>query len=136
MRLDLKKNEKQKKIITVILAGLLLLIVAIPSKNKSENVLGNSTDSGDEADILCRTVEERLDRILEDSYGKDTMEVMVNLAVTNTSNNFMGSGDTDYKVDGVLIVAHVNDANAVSDISYAVCALFDLPVHKVAVIVR
>ena len=34
----------------------------------------------------------------------------------------------------VLIVADVEDEAARGDIAFAVCALFDLPAHKVAVI--
>lgn len=137
MRLDLKKNEKITKLITVVLIGLLLLVVAIPAKNNvSTSTKNNGNVEVNEMDLACKRYEERLDQILEKSYGKGTIEVMVNLEKEKKSYDFMGENEDNYKVSGVLVVAHVKDVSALSDISYAVCALFDLPVHKVAVVVR
>ena len=47
-----------------------------------------------------------------------------------------GASDENYVVEGVLVVANVNDENAISDISFAICALFDLPAHRVAVMTK
>ena len=51
-------------------------------------------------------------------------------------SRYDGSYNYERSVDGVLIVADVHDASAVADISFAVCALFDLPAHKVAVMIK
>lgn len=135
MRFDFKKNEKLTRVITIVLIGLLLLIAIMPSKNK-KTMETEKRESKIEIENESKDYEERLKSILESSYGKGTMEVMINLAAEKRSYDFMGNSDSNYRVDGVIVVAHVKDKNAVADISYAVCALFDLPVHKVAVIVR
>ena len=64
---------------------------------------------------------------------------MVSLSKESDSS-YVGRYDSSYNyersVDGVLIVADIDDASAVADISFAVCALFDLPAHKVAVMIK
>ena len=59
------------------------------------------------------------------------MEVMVHMREDESTDGMYE--ENALIVDGILIVADVSDA-AVADISFAVCALFDLPAHKVAVI--
>ncbi|MBR1815738.1 MAG: hypothetical protein IJ763_03465 [Lachnospiraceae bacterium] len=153
MRLDSllgKFKGKSGNIITFILIGILLLIIAMPVKKN--NVYDSSiTDSTSEtssysegADIAeydnyADYYESRLKEILEKSYGEGTMEVMVSLTQIK-DDSYMNRYDSSYNyersVDGVLIVADINDASAVADISFAVCALFDLPAHKVAVMIK
>ncbi len=129
-----QKNNKEKfnKIITVILVGLLLLIVVVPMGEDNGKVEDNQSyeqmaNVSDEA-----YYEERLKCILEKSYGAGTMEVMVHMKEVEDTNGMYQEGKL--LVDGILIVADVNSDTDVADISFAVCALFDLPAHKVAVI--
>lgn len=140
MRLDLKKNVKLNKIITVILIGILILIILIPTKNiNTDNTQNNSTveDGLSMAyDSYADYYENKLKSILENSYGEGTMQVMVNLAGEEQSTGLYGSYENEVTVDGVLIVAAVDSEQAVSDITFAVCALFNLPAHKVAVMIK
>lgn len=135
MEIDIKNKEKTGKLVTILLAGVLLLIIAIPSKksqsveNSSEEVSYNYVNNAD-------YYEEKLKAILESSYGEGSMEVMVHLACGEQENSFYSSDSTQDMVDGVLVVAEVADEQAVSDITFAVCALFDLPAHKVAVLIK
>ncbi|MBO5424519.1 MAG: hypothetical protein J6A25_03315 [Lachnospiraceae bacterium] len=138
MGLDLKKNEKMTKAITVVLAGVLILIVLMPVKNNSESNIGATQSKEASIDYhnqMASYYEEKLKGILEESYGEGTMEVMVRVS-KNKEDSMYGASDENYVVEGVLVVANVNDENAISDISFAICALFDLPAHRVAVMTK
>lgn len=148
-----KFKGKSSNIITFILIGILLLIIVIPVKNGkdyvssdkiSKDVYGyENTDGQNEDDIGRYTscaayYEERLKSILEKSYGEGSMEVMVSLKKNeNTDNSYYGdnSYNNDFCVDGVLIVADINNSEDAANISFAVCSLFNLPAHKVAVLI-
>ena len=134
MELKLKK-EKLNKIITIILVGLLLLIIVMPMGNVDEKDKETSSDYKEEekmVDSKSAYYEERLKAILEKSYGPGTMEVMVHMSESEKSSGMYQ--ESTMEVDGILIVADVDEMAYVGDISFAVCALFDLPAHKVAVI--
>lgn len=136
MGIDLKKikNLKTDKIITIILVGVLLLVVCMPVKDKSDNEEKDTVK--DSYQSYAEYYEQRLDSILENSYGEGTMEVMVHISEDTGSVDMYGQTDKRVVIDGVLIVADVDGQQAVSDITYAVSALFDLPAHKVAVIIK
>lgn len=135
-KLDLKK-EKVNKIITVILVGLLLLIIVVPIGDGAKTNDDNATSLGTVDNAVgivgdATYYEERLKDILEESYGEGTMEVMIHMKEAESTGGMYE--ESTLIVDGILIVAEVSDDRAVADISFAVCALFDLPAHKVAVI--
>lgn len=136
MGIDLKKIKELKtdKIITIILVGVLLLVVCTPVKDKSDSKEKDTVK--DSYQSIAEYYEQRLDSILEDSYGEGTMEVMVHISEDTGSVDMYGQTDKRVVIDGVLIVADVDGQQAVSDITYAVSALFDLPAHKVAVIIK
>lgn len=133
MELKLKK-EKLNKIITIILVGLLLLIIVIPIDDEAKEGTADSSVNQvqlESPDTGAAYYEERLKAILEKSYGKDTMEVMIHMKEDSSAGMYE---ESTWEVDGILIVADVKQDSYVGDISFAVCALFDLPAHKVAVI--
>ncbi len=139
MEINLKKNDKLRKIVMGILFGILLLIIAMPVKNN----VGTEVKDDEASDIsvyssYAEYYEARVKMMLEDSYGKGTMEVMVHLSEKGENSGVYGysTADSEYRVDGILIVADVNNEQAVADITYAVCALFDLPAHKCAVLLK
>lgn len=140
MEIDIKNKDKIGKLVTVILVGILLLVIALPVKRQSgtensrsvQNSDGTTENYGSYADYY----EKKLKSILEHSYGEGTMEVMVHLAEEEQAGGLYGSGTQTAVVDGVLVVADVHNEQAVSDITFAVCALFDLPAHKVAVMIK
>lgn len=140
MEIDIKNKEKLGKLVTVILIGILLLVIALPVKqqNGTENTGGvqNSDSMVDDYSSYADYYERKLKSILEHSYGEGTMEVMVHLTEGEQAGSLYGSGTQTAVVDGVLVVADVHNEQAVSDITFAVCALFDLPAHKVAVMIK
>ncbi len=142
MRIELKKNDKLTKIITAILVGVLLLIVFIPVSDNEATMdsveYTNETVEYDSYEAYSQYYEDRLTEILEDSYGQGTMNVMIRISTYNSGDATYISYDSSHEVivDGVLIVADVDSEQAVSDITFAVCALFDLPAHKVAVMIK
>lgn len=130
-----EKKDKINKIITIILVGLLLLIIVVPlgDEGDSKSVTESNYYEDDEAALGHEAYyEKRLKTILEKSYGAGTMEVMVHMKESDDVTGMYG--ESALKVDGILIVADVDSEEAVGDITFAVCALFDLPAHKVAVI--
>lgn len=135
MGIDIKNKEKTGKLITILLVGVLLLIIAIPSK-KSQDAENSGTEAGYACVNDADYYEEKLKAILESSYGEGSMEVMVHLSYDEQEKGFYSSDSTQNIVDGVLVVAEISDEQAVSDITFAVCALFDLPAHKVAVLIK
>lgn len=138
MELKFKKNEKVTKISTLILGGVLILIVIMPVKNTFDSSGDREKTQETEKDYIyyANYYEEKLKKILEQSYGEGTMEVMVRVSPEEKENSFYKEkGDTTI-VEGVIVVADVADSKALSDISFAVCAFFDLPAHKVAVMLK
>jgi hypothetical protein len=139
MGLNLKNNEKLSKIITVILVGVLMLIVVMPVKDVAEESKTNSENMSEGYSYITKAeyYEEKLKKILEESYGKGNIQVMVRVSEgEKTDAAYYNSGNEEVTVEGVFIVADVNSTKAVSDITFAVCALFDLPAHKVAVMIK
>ncbi len=137
MELKEKKASKDKinKIITIILVGLLLLIVVVPFGDEGGNQSASQDHYYEEIEISGGNelyYEERLKAILEKSYGTGTMEVMIHMKESEDTSGIYG--EEALEVDGILIVADVDSEADVGDITFAVCALFDLPAHKVAVI--
>ncbi len=129
------KKDKLNKYITIILIGLLLLIVVVPIGNDSKDKVSSSSKASDtrmNLDSESEYIEKRLKEILEKSYGQGTMDVMVHMSQTNENTGMYQ--ESTLEVDGILIVADVVNESSIGDITFAVCALFDLPAHKVAVI--
>lgn len=137
MEIKLKKKDTISKLMMAICVGLLLLVVVFPTKKSSSvDRLPDEKPQADEIEEKTNYYEERLKAILENTYGADTMEVMIHMAEQSNDSLFYGEEQEKLIVDGVLVVAHVNDSQAVTDITFAVCALFDLPAHKVAVMIK
>ena len=141
---------KSNKIITFILIGILLLVIAMPVKNRGlqgsntdKNTYGKKEDSLSKDEYACEYknnaayYEEKLKKILEKSYGNGSMNVMVSMKAKDNGSDFYmdDSYEEEFLVDGVLIVADVSLEEA-ADIAFAVCALFNLPAHKVAVLIK
>lgn len=137
MEIDFKKNkEKLGKLVTVVLIGILLLVIAIPVKSNGTTGVTTDETGQKEYETSADYYEQKLKNILEHSYGEGTMEVMVHLTEGNQTGSLYSDDSEQPVVDGVLVVADVDDERAVSDITFAVCALFDLPAHKVAVMIK
>lgn len=131
MEWKFKKNEKRNKVILMVLVGVLLLILVMPAKNTDTGTTASTSDIGQET----ASYEERLRTLLSDAYGEGTVDVLI-----YSESGTEGYYDTRKKeeITGVLITicqSAVSDTT-ISDITLSVCALFNLPAHKVAVLVK
>ena len=79
--------------------------------------------------------EVRLRELLADTYGADMVDVLIYAG--DRTQTYYGSGGTE-TITGVLITIKKEavTGTTIADITLAVCALFDLPAHKVAVLVK
>ena len=140
MEINFKKNDKISKLIMVVCVGVLLLVVVVPTKKNSMSYTEiENKEQTNSIEEETAYYESRLKTILENTYGANTMDVMIHMTdkTDKTDKNlFYGEAKEKLVVDGVLVVAQVKDLQAVSDITFAVCALFDLPAHKVAVMIK
>ena len=130
MEWKFKKNEKWNKVILVVLCGILLLVIAMPQK-AAGTAMGGSAASED----TTISYEERLRTLLADTYGADMVDVLIYAG--DRTQTYYGSGGKE-SITGVLITIKKEavTGTTISDITLAVCALFDLPAHKVAVLVK
>ncbi len=135
MEIDIKNKEKIGKLITIILIGVLLLVIAMPVKKSTDDTVTAEDETVDYSSY-ADYYENKLKTILEHSYGEGSMEIMVHLTDGKQTDSLYTSDNGQAVVDGVLVVADVDDEQAVADITFAVCALFDLPAHKVAVMIK
>lgn len=111
------------KIVLIILAGILLLLIALPQGNDN-NTSKESKDGGESR-------EEKLVRILEKRYGEGNIDVM--LTETEKNATYFGEEESG-TVTGVLVLVRTGNLEAASyDIVSAITALFDVPAHKVIV---
>lgn len=137
MEMNKKKKDNISKLFMIVCVGVLLLIVVLPTQrtNTSYKTYNDKEQEKTEKDESSY-YEDRLKRILENTYGTGTMDVMIHMDKRASESMFYNDDREQFIVDGVLVVAQVRDLQAVSDITFAVCALFDLPAHKVAVMIK
>ncbi len=109
------------KIILIVLAGILLLLLALPQNQASNN----------QETVQEEGREERLIRILEKKYGEGNIDVLI----TESGNHVTYFGEEDSgAVTGVLVLVRTERLEAVSyDIVEIITALYDVPAHKVVV---
>lgn len=126
MEWKFKKNEKWNKVILVVLCGILLLVIVMP-----QTAVGQTGSSSD----TTASYEVRLRELLADTYGADMVDVLIYAG--DRTQTYYGSGGTE-TITGVLITIKKEavTGTTIADITLAVCALFDLPAHKVAVLVK
>lgn len=158
----LRKRNKTDYIILILL-GVLVMIIAIPTKeNKEEGTkkqTGTETDKTTEQDYKSQ-LEKQLEKLIEQMYGAGKTKVMLTFSdegYTYLDKNLVadekkreestvvyetGDGEEPYviqkkrpQVEGVVVVAEGGDDPAVvTEISNAVMSLFHLEVHKVIVV--
>jgi stage III sporulation protein AG len=121
------KNLKGTDWLILLLVGVLLLIVAIPTGSRQENSgqteyasvreeeSGGKTESSD--------LEAELEEILSSMDGVGKVKVMITLK------------DDGERVEGVLVVAEGGgNASVCADILSAVQSLFSLEAHKITIV--
>lgn len=158
----LRKRNKTDYIILILL-GVLVMIIAVPTKDKKEEKTKEETkavkDAESETDYK-RQMEKQLEDLIEKMNGAGKAKVMITFSdegYTCLDKNLSadekkkeettvvyetGDGEAPYviqkkhpQVEGVVVVAEGGDNPVVvSEISSAVMSLFHLEVHKVIVV--
>ena len=107
-------KEQKNLLFIVLLIGILLVVVAIPTKDSS---MRESTKEATE-------VESRVEAVLEKMQGVGKVHVMI---------TFQDGGQR--QVEGIVIIAEGGDNPVVvRNISEVIQALFDVESHKIKVI--
>ena len=119
-------KEKGSKYIVFVLAGLLILVMCIPTGSKSTQIVKEETNAkGD--------LEGQLETVLSAMEGVGEVEVMI--TTENSSDSILGTQTTGTKVCGVVVVAEgAGNATVNARISEAVKALFSIDVHKISIV--
>lgn len=115
----------------MVLVGLLLLILVLPAKSTGTQDTDSTSDTVEETVFY----EERLRELLSDAYGEGMVDVLI--YSEPKSEGYYNSNQKE-EITGVLITIRESAVSetTISDITLSVCALFDLPAHKVAVLVK
>ena len=120
----LDKKLKKTDYIVIVLIGILILIIAVPSGSKistSQKYDSNSNTSD----------EKRLMDVLENMEGVGKTNVMI----TTTGEQDGVFTDKKEKVEGVVVVAQgAGNATIDKNILDVVMALFDVEVHKIKIV--
>ena len=129
MNLSFLKDKKNKYIVFVLLA-ILVLVIAIPTSTEDktgETIVNENTSE--------REMEAQLKRVLSAMEGVGEVEVMITFETEE--NSLFGTTAGKGKVCGVVVVAE-GAGNAVVEtrISNAIKALFSIEAHKISIVKR
>lgn len=117
----LKFFPKKNQLVLILLVGILMVIIAIPTKSgiQSKSNVGLELE-----ETNLTNVEARLETMLEKMQGVGKTDVMITFK-------------DDEKVEGVLVIAEgAKNAVIVRNITEVVQALFEVDSHKIKVIER
>lgn len=161
--LEKLRNRNKTDYIILILLGVLVMIIAVPTEDKKEKKTKeeiNTVADTQTEDTYKKRTEEQLEKLIEKMSGAGKTKVMITfsddgytcLDKNRTTDEKKqeettviydtGDGETPYiiqkklpQVEGVVVVAEGGDNPAVvTEISNAVMSLFHLEVHKVIVV--
>lgn len=127
------KQMKKQDWIVVILIGMLLLIVALPSADTKESTGTHGTlEEESETSSYRKELEKELCEILSEMTGVGKVKVMITLKEENSS---YFSTNRACEVEGVVVVAEGGD-NAVvaNEILEVVMSLFPVDAHKITIV--
>lgn len=126
-----------KNLVIILIAGVVLAALSLPSFSSSEKIAETETDDEEtyteESYIIYQ--EERLKNILTKVKGAGEIEVMITLKQHDQSDtNYIENYSSTNEIEGILIIASgADNANTVNDIVDAVTILFGIGCHKVKV---
>lgn len=120
MEINLHKlMPKKNQWFLVLLVGILLVIVAIPTKEASEQNTGLDHNT---TDVSAAEMEKRLENLLSQMKNVGEVQVMITFREEN-------------EVEGIAILAEgAGNGVVVRDITSVVQALFPVDSHKIKVI--
>ncbi len=151
-KFSLKKWDKQQWMILLLL-GLILLVMAIPTKKISQTVSQKKTgskntmagsgiyenlygNSNADAQVLTEkaVLEQQLEQLLQQVEGIGQVKVMLMLENSEDTMTSFSSQNPSVSIQGVLIAAQGGDNSVVvRNIQEAVMALFQVEAHKIKV---
>ncbi len=117
----LLNKTKKDKIFIVILAGILMMVIAMPTKSSSAKSYSSGAIISSVSDNYEKDLGDELQQMLENTDGVGKVKVL--LKTTD-----------DKEVTGVLVVCEGgDDKNLVAYITDAINGLLGVPVHKIKV---
>lgn len=120
-------KEKGSKYFIFILAGLLILVMCIPTGTSAEKL------QQEEAVVSYVEVEDRLAKVLSAMEGVGKVQVMI--TTEGDTSSVFGTQTDGQKVCGVVVVAEgAGNATINARISDVVKALFPIDVHKISIV--
>lgn len=151
-KFSLKKWDKQQWMILLLL-GLILLVMAIPTKKISQTVSQKKTgskntmagsgiyenlygNSNEDAQVLTEkaVLEQQLEQLLQQVEGIGQVKVMLMLENSEDTMTAFSAQNPSVSIQGVLIAAQGGDNSVVvRNIQEAVMALFQVEAHKIKV---
>lgn len=125
--------------VTLLLLGLLLAVIALPTSDKKkenegeeESQIGFLTETKEESSVSKTQLEEKLEALLSSVEGVGKVQVILMTGEEEDDGGFYHS--KEQKVTGVLIAAQGADDGVVSqNIVQAVMALFQVEAHKIKI---
>lgn len=159
-KFDFLNKIPKDKLLIGLLTGILLIVIAIPTKSESDNSKDNKTgdsyseneDSATDNSDYEENIEKKLENILGKIEGAGKVKVMVTLKDYGetivkkdetvsyfdsdlSSKNPYTMKKIEPSVEGILVVAEGgNNSVTVQNILNAILALFDLEPHKINVV--
>ena len=118
---DMLNKTKRDKIFIVILAGVLMMVIAMPTKSSSSKAVTSGSIYSDSSGDYDQTL------------GKELEEMLVNIEGVGTVKVLLKTSD-EREVTGVMVVCEGgDDKNLVAYITDAINGLLGVPVHKIKV---
>lgn len=142
--LEKKKWKGKDLMIAIVIIGVLIAVLFVPTGEKKENdFTGIQTSVGevpstDTSLAYEEELEMRLETILSQMEGVGKIEVMITLkpSAKEPDRSFTYTTQNTYpEVEGVFVVAQGGDNSSVNlAIVDAIQALFDVEVHKIKIV--
>ena len=118
---DMLNKTKRDKIFIVILAGVLMMVIAMPTKSSSSKAVTSGSIYSDSSGDYDQTLGKELEEMLGNIEGVGEVKVLL-----KTSD--------EREVTGVMVVCEGgDDKNLVAYITDAINGLLGVPVHKIKV---
>ena len=118
---DMLNKTKRDKIFIVILAGVLMMVIAMPTKSSSSKAVTSGSIYSDSSGDYDQTLGNELEEMIGNIVGVGTVKVLL-----KTSD--------EREVTGVMVVCEGgDDKNLVAYITDAINGRLGVPVHKIKV---